>query len=132
MIATGFPAQAIAWPGGARDLAGGFRFRWSAADPHCNVEPLNGARPATVVFLGDEPEEDVLSSVYAKLGKALRADAAQKQVAGGGDVDLSQAADRLCVVYRRDNVLLAHRASDWASITEPLLGPEDDIARGTS
>lgn len=132
MIAVGLPAQPIDWPRGAVDLAGGFRFRWALVDPHCNVEPLNGDRgPATLVFLGDEPDEDALSNIYAKLGKALRADAALKRAAGTSAVDASQAADRLCVVYRRNNVLQAHRPPGSASITEPVTGGEDDIARGT-
>jgi hypothetical protein len=93
------------------------------------VEPLNGTGgPATFVFLGDEPDEDALSSVYAKLSKALRAHAAQKRAAGTSDVDPSQAADRLCVVYRRNNVLQSHRPS--ASITDPADRIEDDLARG--
>ena len=132
MIAMGFPAQPLEWPKGVDDLAGGFRFRWLLADPHCNVEPLNGNRgPATLIFLGDEPDEDALSSVYAKLNKALRTDIAQKRAAGASNVDASQAADRLCVVYRRNNVLQAHRPPGRASITEPVTGGEDDIARGT-
>jgi hypothetical protein len=132
MIAAGFSSQPIAWPTGAADLASGFKFRWTAAEPNCNVEPLNGSRgAATLVFLGDEPEEDALSSIYAKLSKALRADAAQKRAAGASDVDPSHALDRLCVVYRRSNSLKAHRPSDWASITEPDTGGEDDIARGS-
>jgi predicted amidohydrolase len=129
MIAVGIPGQPMRWPGGATDLANGFRYRWAAAEPHCNVEPLNGTSgPATFVFLGDEPDQDALSSVYAKLSKALRADAAQKRVAGTSNVDPSQAADRLCVVYRRNNVLQSHRPS--ASISDPADGNEDDIARG--
>jgi hypothetical protein len=129
MIAVRIPGQAMHWPGGAADLEGGFRYRWIAAEPHCNVEPLNGTSgPATFVFLGDEPDQDALSSVYAKLSKALRAHAAQKRIAGTSSVDPSQAADRLCVVYRRNHVLQSHRPS--ASITEPADGIEDDIGRG--
>jgi len=129
MIAVGIPGQPMRWPGGAADLANGFRYRWTATEPHCNVEPLNGiGGPATFIFLGDEPDQDALSSVYAKLSKALRADAAQKRAAGTSDVDPSQAADRLCVVYRRNTVLQSHRPS--ASITDPVDGIEDDIGRG--
>ena len=131
MIAIGVPGQPMRWPRGAADLASGFTYRWAAAEPHCNVEPLNGnGGPATLVFLGDEPDQDALSSVYAKLSKALRADAAQKRTAGTSNVDASQAADRLCVVYRRNGVLQSHRPSDSNSITEPATGIEDDITRG--
>ena len=132
MIAIGIPGQPMRWPRGAADLAQGFKYRWLALEPHCNVEPLDGiGGPATFVFLGDEPEQDALSSVYAKLSKALRAEAAQKHAAGTSNIDPSQAVDRLCVVYRRSNALQSHRPSDWASITEPATGAEDDIARGT-
>jgi hypothetical protein len=130
MIAAGLSTQGMVWPRGASDLADGFRYRWISVEPHCNVEPLNGNRgAATLVFLGDEPDDDALSSIYAKLCKALRTDAAQKCEAGTSDVDPSQATDRLCVVYRRNNVLRAHRPSGRASITDPGTDGEDDIAR---
>ena len=118
MIAVGIPGQPMRWPGGAADLASGFRYRWTASEPHCNVEPLNGTSgPATFVFLGDEPDQDALMSVYAKLSKALRADTAQKRAVRNLESRFqSQAADRLCVVYRRNNILQSHRPS--ASITE--------------
>ena len=129
MVSVGIPGQAMHWPGGAADLEGGFRYRWMAAEPHCNIEPLSGnSGPATFVFLGDEPDQDALSSVYAKLSKALRAHAAQKWAAEPSNVDLSKAVDRLCIVYRRNNVLQAHRPS--VSITEPADGLEDDLGRG--
>jgi hypothetical protein len=129
LAAVNIPGQPMRWPRGAADLANGFKYRWVTAEPHCNVEPLNGnGGPATLVFLGDEPEQDALSSVYAKLSKALRAEAARKQVEGTSNVDPSQAADRLCILYRRNNVLQSHRSS--ALITEPADGIEDDITRG--
>jgi hypothetical protein len=129
LTAVNIPGQPMRWPRGAADLADGFRYRWVTAEPHCNVEPLNGNDgPATLVYLGDEPEQEALSSVYAKLSKALRADAARKQAEGTSNVDPSQAADRLCIVYRRKNVLQSHRSS--ALITEPADGIEDDITRG--
>ncbi len=133
MVAIGIPGQQVRWPKGAEDLEGGFRYRWTADDPHCNVEPLQGNRgPATVVFLGDEPDDDALSSIYAKLSKGLRIQAAQRRAAGAANADATVAADRLCVLYRRGNALQSHRPSDWASITEPANDAEDDIARGTS
>src|SRR5262249_44201993 len=132
MIAVRIPEQPIRWPGSSADLANGFRYRWVSAEPHCNVEPLKGnGAPATLVYLGDEPDQDALSSVHAKLSKALRLDAAQKSVAGTSDVDASRATDRLCLVYRHNNVLQVHRPTDWVSITEPGTEGEDDIARGT-
>jgi hypothetical protein len=130
-IAAGFSSQPTIWPVSAKDLAQGFKFRWTAAEPHCNVEPLSGnGGAATLVFLGEEPDEDALSSVYAKLSKALRLDAAQKQAAGKPGSDQSRATDRLCIVYRRNNVLQTHRPPDRASITDPATGAEDDITRG--
>jgi hypothetical protein len=132
LAAIHVPGQPMRWPRGADDLANGFRYRWTSAEPHCNVEPLNGNRgPATLVFLGDEPDQDALSSVFDKLSKALRTEAAKKLADGTSNVDPSQATDRLTIVYRRGNVLQSHRPSDWASISEPATGPEDDITRGT-
>jgi hypothetical protein len=61
MIAARFSGHPMTWPTGAADFADGFRFRWTSVEPHCNVEPLNGNRgAATLVFLGDEPDEDAV------------------------------------------------------------------------
>ena len=121
--------QPLRWPPGATDLAQGFRYRWNAADPHCNVEPLNGGgKPATLVYLGEEPTEDELLNTYDKLGKALRVYAA-----GYGNNAMYQdpirAIDRLCVVYRRNNALESFSPSGHHSITDPGTNPEDDITR---
>ncbi len=121
--------QPLRWPPGAADLARGFEYRWNTADPHCNVEPLNGGgRPATLVYLGEEPEEDVLSNTYAKLAKALRI-----QAAGRGEDAINQdpirATDRLCVIYRRNNALESFSPVRNHSISNPGTNPEDDIAR---
>jgi hypothetical protein len=133
LAAIGIPGQPLRWPRGASDLANGFRFRWIAGEPHCNVEPLTGnGGPATFIFLGDEPENDTLSNVYDMLSKALRLEVIKKQEAANVVLDPSRAADRLCVVYRRNNILKSYRPSDCASITEPVTGTEDDITRGTT
>lgn len=130
-IAAEFPGQPVPWPGGAADLARGFKYRWLSDDPHCNVEPLDGGLgPATLVYLGEEPDEDALSSVYEKLRKALRWHVTQKRLAGDTNADPSKATDRLCVTYRRGQALYVHRPRDWGSITDPVLEAEDDIAKG--
>lgn len=124
VAAVNVPGQQMRWPAGASDLEGGFVFQWVSAMPHCNIVPVGeGGRPATLIFLGDEPDSREITNVYNKLSKALR-----KQAIG----DPSRATDRLCVVYRRNNKLEAHKPSDWASITEPSAGLEDDIARGSN
>ena len=128
--AATIPGQPLAWPTPIADLADGFRYRWTNDEPHSNVEPVAGGRPAAFVYLGDDVEADTLANVYAKLKKARRIHAFQVSVQA--DVDPSDAVtlaqDRLCVVYKRNHTLQFYRPSEYASITEPAGVQVDDIA----
>ena len=128
--AATIPEQRLAWPTPTADLAGGFRYRWTADEPHSNVEPVVGGRPAALVYLGENPEADKLANVYAKLNKARQSHAATAAVVA--DADLSDAAslarDRLCVVYRHNHTLQFYRPPGYASIADPAGVHVDDIA----
>jgi hypothetical protein len=129
--AATIPSQAVTWPTPVADLAAGFRYRWAQPDPHSNVEPLAGGRPAAFVYLGEDPEPDRLANVYAKLSKARKIHAFTASTQAGVDPSngVSLAQDRLCVVYRDNHALRFYRPSGYASITDPA-GPQvDDIAR---
>lgn len=124
------PGQAVTWPIPVADLAGGFRYRWTEEEPHCNVEPLAGGRPAAFVYLGEDPETDTLANVYAKLTKARRMHAYGVCVQAGVDhADaVGLAEDRLCVVYKANHQLRFYRPTGFASIVDPSETIEDDIA----
>ena len=129
--AATIPGQQIVWPMPVADLAGGFRFRWSNDEPHCNVEPLTGGRPAAFVYLGDNVEPDILENVYDKLKKARRVHAFTVSEQAGVDPSdaVTYAQDRLCVVYRQNHTLQFYKPPEYASITDAVEVQEDDIAR---
>ena len=124
------PGQPLAWPTPIADLAGGFRYRWTNDEPHSNVEPVVGGRPAAFVYLGDNPEADTLANVYAKLKKARRIHAFTASVQASVDPSdaVSLAQDRLCVVYKQNHTLKFYRPTEYASITDPAGVQVDDIA----
>jgi hypothetical protein len=127
--AATIPGQKPAWPTPLADLTPGFRYRWTAADPHSNVEPLTGGSTAAFVYLGEEPERDRLENVYAGLRKARRHavfSAARADVDASGA--LATAEDRLCIVYKENHTLRFYRPSGYASITDPAPELPDDIA----
>ena len=128
--AATIPGQSLAWPTPIADLAVGFRFRWTNDEPHSNVEPVVGGRPAAFVYLGDNPEADTLANVYAKLKKARWIHAVMTSVQAGVDPSdaVSLAQDRLCVVYKRNHTLQFYRPPEYASITDPAGVQVDDIA----
>ena len=100
--------------------------------PHCNVRPLNGAgAPATLVYLGENPESDVIDQTYAKLHRALVEHAVQV-AATNPHVDLNaaraRAQDRLCVVVRRNQKAEVFRPANYALYTEPGDTVPGDIA----
>jgi hypothetical protein len=127
--AVTIPGQAVTWPTPVVDLAAGFRYRWAIADPHSNVEPVAGGKPAAFVFLGDDPEADTLANIYAKISKARKVHACIASVKAGLDPSdaASQAEDRLCVVYRQNHALQFYRPAGYASITDPAGAHVDDI-----
>lgn len=128
--AVTIPGQALAWPTPVADLAGGFRYRWVQADPHSNVEPVAGGSSAAFVYLGEDPEADTLSNVYAKISKARKLHSFKMSIDAGLDPSdaVSQAQDRLCVVYRQNHALRFYRPPGYASITDPAGAQVDDIA----
>ena len=128
--AATIPGQILTWPKPVADLAAGFRYRWTNDEPHSNVEPVGGGRPAALVYLGDNPEADTLANVYAKVNKARRIHASIASVQAGVDPSdaVSLAQDRLCVVYKKNHTLQFYRPRGYASITDPVGVQADDIA----
>ena len=124
------PGQPLVWPTPVADLADGFRYRWTNDEPHSNVEPVVAGRPATLVYLGDNVEDDRLENVYAKLNKARKIHAFNTSLQANVDTSdaVSLAPDRLCVVYRRNHTLQFYRPPEYASITDPPRVQMDDIA----
>jgi hypothetical protein len=128
--AATIPGQAPPWPTPVSDLAAGFRYRWTQAEPHSNVEPLAGGLPAAFVYLGEDPEEDRLANVYARLSKARKIHAFTASTQAGIDPNdaVSLAQDRLCVVYTANHALRFYRPPGYSSITDPAGAQLDDIA----
>ena len=128
--AATIPGQALSWPTPIADLATGFRYRWTNDEPHSNVEPVAGGRPAAFIYLGDNPEADTLANVYAKLNRARRLGAFTAADQAGADPSdaVSLAQDRLCVMYRRNHTLQFYRPPGYASISDPAGLQMDDIA----
>ncbi len=128
--AATIPGQVVDWPTPVKDLAGGFRYRWVVGEPHNNVEPIAGGRPAAFVYLGEDPESDRRANIFAKLSKARQLHAATAAINAGLDVSdaLIQANDRLCIAYKENHQLRFYRDSGHASITDPAGDVPDDIA----
>ena len=127
--AATIPGQPVTWPPPVVDLSNGFQYRWSAVNPHDNVEPTGGGQPAALLYLGEDPEPDTLANIYAKVRTARRRHAANAAIDANADVltALTQADDRLCVTYRQNHVLQCYRPSNHASITEPDDAGVNDI-----
>lgn len=122
--------QAVAWPPAISDLSNGFRYRWNQMNPHDNVEPLAGGKPAALLYLGEDPEPDVVANIFAKISRARKLHAATLAINGApnlnGVFDLTD--DRLCIAYRENQTLRFHRPKEYASISDPADQKADDIA----
>ena len=128
--AVTIPQQQLTWPTPVEDLADGFCYRWTEDEPHSNVEPFGGGRPAAFVYLGEDVEPDALANMYAKLKKGRRNHAfevcEQKNIDPGEAISVAQ--DRLCVVYRQNHTLRIYRPPAYASIVDSEGVEVDDIA----
>lgn len=118
------------WPTPVADLAQGFRYRWTPDEPHSNVEPATGGRPAAFLYLGENPEADTLANVYARINRARRIHALTASLNAGIDPrDAGTLAqDRLCVVYKHNHALHLYRPPAYASISDPAGPHVDDIS----
>ena len=127
--AATIPGQPVTWPPPVIDLSHGFRFRWNRRNPHDNVEPIGGGRPAAFLYLGEDPEADTLANIYAKVRTARRLHAANAAINANADVltALTEADDRLCVTYRANHALQCYRPKGYASITDPDDARVNDI-----
>jgi len=129
--AATIPGHGMTWPTPVAELAAGFRYRWVITDPHSNVEPVAGGKPAAFVYLGEDPEADTIANIYAKISKARKRHACTTSINAGLDPSdaATQAEDRLCVVYRKNHALRFYRPPGYASITDPV-GPQPDDITG--
>jgi hypothetical protein len=128
--AATIPGQPVSWPPGVSDLSTGFQYRWSPTEPHDNVEPIEGGRPAALLYLGEEPEQNMMGNIYAKIRSARKFHAAAEAIKNNVDLcdAIDRADDRLCVVYRENHVLHFYCPKQYASITDPANQSANDIA----
>jgi len=125
------PGAGVPWPGGVAELEQGFVFTWTAADPHRNVTATASGKRATVIFLGDESDDNVVDSAFKFASQHVRrkafidADAAGENVQDATD----QAGYRVCVIYRRNNRLAAKGPSQHYNRSPDASAV--DIAGGT-
>ena len=114
------PNTNLEWPPSVADLSKGFELSWDSKIPHCNVvATTEGGLPATLLYLGENPEENTIRNVYAKVENALIRHKMDLLLAQGTtDLNLARrATDRLCIVYRHNHRLRVFRAADYADST---------------
>lgn len=109
------PGAGVPWPGGVAELEHGFAFTWTAAEPHRNVIATKSGKRATVIFLGDESDDNVIDAAFKFASQHVRHKAFTDAEAVGANVQdaVDKAGNRVCVIYRRNHVLTAKGASQF-------------------
>jgi hypothetical protein len=99
----------VPWPGSVADLEQGFVFGWNARDPHRNVTATASGKLATVIFLGDESDDNAVEAAFRLASQHVRRHAAKKADEAGANMQdaAEEAGSRVCVIYRRNNRLAA-------------------------
>jgi hypothetical protein len=127
-------SEQVPWLPSAADLSGGFAFSWRPTEPHHNVTPLTGNRgSASLVYLGENPETQLVEQMYSKLRNALERHAVNAALTQVPRPDLNivarRASERLCVAFRRDGQVKVFRPADYASFVDPADASAVDITR---
>ena len=127
------PDAELEWLPSVSDLSEGFEFSWNSTRPHHNVVATKGAGlPATLLYLGENPEITTIKNMHAKLANALMRHEVDVRLEQG-DADLSrvsEAVDRLCIVYRQNHTLRIFRPADYADIAKAGDTLPTDLTRG--
>ena len=127
------PDAELEWLPSVSDLSEGFEFSWNSTRPHHNVVATKGAGlPATLLYLGENPGITTIKNMHAKLANALMRHEVDVRLEQG-DADLSrvsEAVDRLCIVYRQNHTLRIFRPADYADIAKAGDTLPTDLTRG--
>jgi hypothetical protein len=130
--AVTLPGQGVRWPDPVKDLEGGFRFQWCEDDPHRNVVSLGSGITASLVYLGDQSDDEMIDPVYRKVKYAIMQQAIAVANTTGTDLEqvLPSASDRLCVIFRRNHAINVWRPLGSNRIDRPPADSAVDIAGG--
>lgn len=122
--AATLPGNNVPWPAPLKKLEDGFVFSWESGSPHTNINAHADGCRATLIFLGDEADPDIVDGVYKAMSQALKINAIKK----GAEVE--KACDHLCVVYRKENKLQSHGVEQVSRIDRPPESSAVDITSG--
>lgn len=118
------PGNGVPWPATLKELEKGFSFTWESSSPHTNISAATDGSRATLIFLGDEADTNVVEGAYKAMAQALKIRAVNS------DTCIERACDNLCVVYRKGNKLQAHGIENVSRIDRPPEASAVDIASG--
>ena len=136
-IAITLPNTTLEWLPAVSDLSQGFEFSWDSTRPHHNVVATTGdGLPATLLYLGDNPRTSAIKKMYDKVATALirhKCDVLLEHCTPGVNLNLARrAVDRLCIVYRQNQILRIFRPTDYADIATAGNTLPTDLTRGDS
>lgn len=122
--AVALPGNGVPWPAPLNGLEQGFTFGWKPSSPHTNISAeVDGSR-ATLIFLGDEANLNVVRSTFQAMSQALKIIAIKR------DAEIERACDNLCVVYRKENKLQTYGIDKISRIDRPPESSAVDITSG--
>lgn len=122
--AVTLPGNGVPWPAPLKGLEQGFTYSWKSGSPHTNISAeVDGSR-ATLIFLGDEADQNVVIGIFKAMSQALKISAIKR------GAEIERACDHLCVVYRKENKLQAYGIDKVSRIDRPPESSAVDIASG--
>lgn len=106
----------LKWPYPLQVLEKGFQLSWSSAIPSHNVVSTTNELNATVIYLSDQSDMQVVDNAYAFGRNCLEKDWLERYQAGKSTCDFTAACDQLVVLYRKNHELHAYVSGQNRSI----------------
>lgn len=117
------PGQDVPWPKPLARAALGFTFSWQGEFPHYNITLNDDGGRASLVYLGETADEELVKTKHGQLLAATRSWLATR---AANDDAYVTAGDRICIVYRKNHAFRVWGAGETSRIDNVLgAGPFD-------
>ena len=111
-VLASIDARDLPLPSRLSPLKSGYKFDWVSSAPHCNVKATSGGLRATLIYAGEEVQEDDLARLH---DRAI------------ATVSNSDYKDFVCLLYREGNEIKCYEPLRIRSVTAPKPYDTKDI-----
>lgn len=103
--AATLPGIGVPWPHTMKDLEQGFLYTWKLDEPYHNVIAAQTGLGASLIYLGDQDDDDEIMKIYTVMREGMSHHAITKATINNSDLlnAVTRSCDRFCIVFRRNH-----------------------------